>query len=215
MTVLLDVCHPSTEIKLLDVVDAVHLASNTLPQGEVCTRGLSVLNGYFNFPKITSSKLLTVLGSFTSPRYIVTLSTTSPTSVYRPLSPKSLRRLSLSWLWRNKGEAPPCLYRNSHGDWEQLNTCSEERVWYSGTFHTLSLSQNFLFSFPVLFLGFTVIDYYPYWIRYHSPVYNFLVCSSSEFQNFCHSINVRQWIKWSIWHWSNGFKYSLPQLNVR
>ena len=103
MTVLLDVCHPSTEIKLLDVVDAVHLASNTLPQGEVCTRGLSVLNGYFNFPKITSSKLLTVLGSFTSPRNIVTLSTTSPTSLYRPLSPKSLRRFTTMMLYHCRG----------------------------------------------------------------------------------------------------------------
>jgi hypothetical protein len=58
MTVLLDVCHPSTEIKLLDVVDAVHLASNTLPQGEVCTRASMAT---LNFMIITSSKLLTVL----------------------------------------------------------------------------------------------------------------------------------------------------------
>ena len=34
---------PSTEIKLLDIVDAV-LASNTTPQREVCIRGPPVLN---------------------------------------------------------------------------------------------------------------------------------------------------------------------------
>ena len=56
----------------------------------------SVPNGYY---KLTSSKLLTVLGSFpilTSPRNMVTLSTTLPTSPHQPLSPESLTS-SLLW----------------------------------------------------------------------------------------------------------------------
>ncbi|KAM5539536.1 hypothetical protein V8D89_006808 [Ganoderma adspersum] len=38
---------PSIEIKLLDVPEAGYLATNELPQGEVCIRGPSVTKGYF------------------------------------------------------------------------------------------------------------------------------------------------------------------------
>ena len=47
---------PSIEIKLLDVVDAGYLASNTLPQGEVCIRGDSVLKGYYKRPDLNSDE---------------------------------------------------------------------------------------------------------------------------------------------------------------
>ena len=47
---------PSIEIKLLDVVDAGYLASNKPPQGEVCIRGPSVLNGYYKRPDLNSDE---------------------------------------------------------------------------------------------------------------------------------------------------------------
>ena len=47
---------PSIEIKLLDVVDAGYLASNTPPQGEVCIRGDSVLKGYYKRPDLNSDE---------------------------------------------------------------------------------------------------------------------------------------------------------------
>jgi long-chain acyl-CoA synthetase len=47
---------PSIEIKLLDVVDAGYLTSNTPPQGEVCIRGPSVLNGYYKRPDLNSDE---------------------------------------------------------------------------------------------------------------------------------------------------------------
>jgi long-chain acyl-CoA synthetase len=43
---------PSIEIKLLDVVDAAYLSSNTPPQGEVCIRGPSVIAGYYKRPDL-------------------------------------------------------------------------------------------------------------------------------------------------------------------
>ena len=67
-------------------------------------------------------------------------------------------------------------------------------LWRAGvTFRCLSYAilvskRSFFFFCVILRLGlgltpiFTVIDYYPYWIR--SPVYSFLVCSSSGFQFF-------------------------------
>ena len=75
---------PSSEIKLLDVVYAVHLVSNTPPQGEVCTRGssASILNGYYKLARKLNHR--SFLSSwvpfpiFTSPRIIVALSTTPP-----------------------------------------------------------------------------------------------------------------------------------------
>jgi long-chain acyl-CoA synthetase len=47
---------PSIEIKLLDIVDAGYLATNTLPQGEVCIRGPSVLSGYYKRPDLNEDE---------------------------------------------------------------------------------------------------------------------------------------------------------------
>jgi acyl-CoA synthetase (AMP-forming)/AMP-acid ligase II len=38
---------PSAEVKLVDVEETGYLATNKLPQGEVCVRGPSVVKGYF------------------------------------------------------------------------------------------------------------------------------------------------------------------------
>ncbi|KJA24888.1 hypothetical protein HYPSUDRAFT_183200 [Hypholoma sublateritium FD-334 SS-4] len=43
---------PSIEVKLLDVVDAGYLSTNTPPQGEVCIRGPSVVKGYYKRPDL-------------------------------------------------------------------------------------------------------------------------------------------------------------------
>ena len=47
---------PSIEIKLLDVVDAGYLASNTTPQGEICIRGPSLLSGYYKRPDLNADE---------------------------------------------------------------------------------------------------------------------------------------------------------------
>ena len=48
---------PSIEIKLLDVVDARYLASNTTPQGEICIRGPSILSGYYKCPDLNADAI--------------------------------------------------------------------------------------------------------------------------------------------------------------
>ena len=83
----------STEMKLLNLVDDGYLASNTQTKEK-----FAFVDPQHSLATIASQKL-TVLNSFpifTSPRNIVALSTTSPTSSHQPLSPKSFRS-SLLW----------------------------------------------------------------------------------------------------------------------
>ncbi|KAJ3569539.1 hypothetical protein NP233_g4985 [Leucocoprinus birnbaumii] len=47
---------PSTELKLLDVPDAGYLSTNNPPQGEVCIRGPSVVQGYYKRPDLNNDE---------------------------------------------------------------------------------------------------------------------------------------------------------------
>src|ERR1700678_2269736 len=48
---------PPIKIKLLDVVDAGYLASNTTPQGEICICGPSILSGYYKCPDLNADTI--------------------------------------------------------------------------------------------------------------------------------------------------------------
>jgi long-chain acyl-CoA synthetase len=49
---------PSTEIKLLDVPDVGYMANGSPPQGEICIRGPSVVQGYYKRPDLNNDETI-------------------------------------------------------------------------------------------------------------------------------------------------------------
>ena len=49
---------PSIDIKLRDVPEAGYFSTNNPPQGEVCIRGPSVVNGYYKRPDLNSDETI-------------------------------------------------------------------------------------------------------------------------------------------------------------